>query len=76
MLRLDKIDGSHLTLRAALAADRLEEFVRQEVALGIELSSGSDFERALALFLVQCSLRQDHPHGPQVHAARRSRSQS
>jgi hypothetical protein len=53
------MDGSHLTLRAALAADRLEDFVRQEEARGVELGSGSDFERALALFLVQRRLRQD-----------------
>jgi len=52
-------DGSHLTLRAALAADRLEDFVRQEEARGVELGSGSDFERALALFLVQRGLRQE-----------------
>ena len=50
------MDGSDLTLRAALAADRLEDFVRQEEARGIELGSGSDFERALALFLVQRGL--------------------
>jgi hypothetical protein len=53
------MDGSHLTLRAALAADRLEDFVRQEEARGVELGSGSDFECALALFLVQRGLRQD-----------------
>jgi len=52
------MDGSPLTLRAALAANRLEDFVRQEQALGAELDSGSEFERALALFLVQRSLRQ------------------
>jgi hypothetical protein len=42
------MDHLHLTLRAALAEDRLEEFVR-----GVELSIGSDFERGLALMLVQ-----------------------
>jgi hypothetical protein len=47
----------YLTLRAALAADRLEDFVRQEQARGVELCRGSDFERALALFLVQLRLR-------------------
>lgn len=62
------MDGSHLTLRAALAADRLEDFVRQEEARGIELGSGSDFERALALFLVQRGLRQDRHHGPQLQS--------
>src|SRR5262245_27674303 len=70
MRKLAKMDGSHLTLRAALAADRLEDFVRQEQELGIELGRGSDFERALALFLVQCSVRQDRHHGPQAHAPR------
>ena len=49
---------SRLTLRAALAADQLEEFVKQEESLGGELSRGSEFERALALFLVQRGLRQ------------------
>jgi hypothetical protein len=53
------MDGSLLTLRAALAANRLEGFVRQEQARGVELDSGSEFERALALFLVQRGLRQD-----------------
>ena len=47
----------YLTLRAALAANRLEDFVRQEQAHGAELCRGSDFERALALFLVQLRLR-------------------
>ena len=50
---------SRLTLRAALAADQLEKFVKQEEALGVELGCGSEFERALALFLVQRGLRQD-----------------
>ena len=36
----------HLTLREALACDRLAEFVRQAEARDVELSSGSDFERA------------------------------
>ena len=52
------MDGLRLTLRAALAANRLEDFVRQEQARGVELDSGSEFERALALFLVQRSLRE------------------
>ncbi len=37
---------SRLTLRAALAADQLEQFVKQEEALGVELGCGSEFERA------------------------------
>ena len=51
------MDAPYLTLRAALAANRLDDFVRQEEARGVELCSGSDFERALALFLVQRGLR-------------------
>jgi hypothetical protein len=42
-----------LTLRKALAADRLDDFVRQEVARGVELVNGSEFERALALLITQ-----------------------
>ena len=42
-----------LTLREALASDRLEAFVRQEEDHGIELASGSDLERALALLITQ-----------------------
>jgi uncharacterized protein YehS (DUF1456 family) len=42
-----------LTLREALAADRLEAFVRQEEDRGVELASGSDLERALALLTTQ-----------------------
>jgi len=42
-----------LTLREALASDRLEDFVRQEEARGIELDNGSDLERALALLITQ-----------------------
>ena len=34
-----------LTLSEALAADRLDDFVRQEVAMGAELVSGSELER-------------------------------
>ena len=42
-----------LTLREALASDRLEEFVQQEEARGVELTNGSDLERALALLITQ-----------------------
>jgi len=58
------MDDSRLTLRAALAADRLEDFVRQEEVHGVELEIGSDFERALALLLVQRDLSQERQHGP------------
>ena len=42
-----------LTLREALATDRLDDFVRQEEARGVELANGSDLERALALLITQ-----------------------
>ena len=42
-----------LTLREALASDRLEDFVRQEEARGVELANGSDLERALALLITR-----------------------
>jgi hypothetical protein len=45
--------GRQLTLREALASGRLAEFVRQAEALGVELSRGSDLERALALLVTQ-----------------------
>ena len=50
------MNDSRLTLRAALAGHRLEDFVRQEEARGVALDRGSDFERALALVLVQRGL--------------------
>jgi hypothetical protein len=43
--------GRQLTLREALASDRLADFVRQAEARGVELSS--DLERALALLITQ-----------------------
>jgi hypothetical protein len=43
----------HLTLREALASGRLADFVRQAEARGLELSRGSDLERALALLITQ-----------------------
>jgi hypothetical protein len=42
-----------LSLREALAEDRLDDFVRQEEDRGAELANGSEFERALALFVAQ-----------------------
>jgi hypothetical protein len=42
-----------LTLREALAEDRLDDFVRQEQDRGVELAKGSDLERALALLVTQ-----------------------
>ena len=43
----------YLSVREALASDRLEDFVRQEEARGVELTSGSELERALALLVTQ-----------------------
>ena len=45
--------GRQLTLREALASGRLAEFVRQAEARGLELRTGSDLERALALLVTQ-----------------------
>jgi|GEM_PF-3672232 hypothetical protein len=53
-----------LSLRAALAQDRLEEFVRQAQALGVTLDKGSDFERGLALLIVRRRKDQDGPSLP------------
>jgi hypothetical protein len=50
-----------LTLRAALAADRLDDFVRQEVAMGAELVNGSELERALALLISRHRRAPKHP---------------
>ena len=49
----DGMKHRQLTLREALASDRLEDFVRQAEARGVELVSGSDLERALALLVTQ-----------------------
>ena len=43
----------HLTLREALASDRLEAFVREQEDDGAELVSGSELERGLALLITQ-----------------------
>jgi len=42
-----------LSMRAALAQDRLEEFVQQAQARGVTLDRGSDFERGLALLVLR-----------------------
>lgn len=44
---------TRLSLRAALAQDRLEEFVWQAQARGLTLNRGSEYERGLALLMVQ-----------------------
>jgi hypothetical protein len=53
------MDEQILTLHKALALDRLEDFVRQAEARGVELASGSDLERALALLITCQRARQD-----------------
>ena len=50
---MDENRENRLSLRAALAQDRLEEFVRQAQARGVTLDRGSDFERGLALLMVR-----------------------
>jgi hypothetical protein len=40
-----------LTLREALAEDRLDDFVRREEDRSVELANGSDLERALVLLI-------------------------
>ena len=46
-------DLTYLTLRQALCEDRLDDFVQQEEDKRVELANGSEFERALALLIVQ-----------------------
>jgi hypothetical protein len=53
------MDKTKLSLRAALAQDRLEEFVHQAQARGAALDKGSDFERGLALLMVRRRKEQD-----------------
>ena len=43
----------HLSLREALASDRLAIFVQQEEDRGVELAHGSNLERALAVVINQ-----------------------
>jgi hypothetical protein len=47
------MNEAKLSLRAALAQGRLEDFVRQAEARGVTLDRGSDFERGLALLVVR-----------------------
>ena len=43
----------YLTLREALASDRLDAFVREQQDEGAELAAGSELERGLALLITQ-----------------------
>jgi hypothetical protein len=49
----EDVGPRYLSVREALASDRLGDFVRQEEARGVELTNGSDFERALALLVTE-----------------------
>ena len=60
------MDETRLSLRVALAQDRLEEFVRQAQARGVTLDRGSDFERGLALLMVRRRQARDEQEGPSV----------
>lgn len=60
------MDETRLSLRVALAQDRLEEFVRQAQARGVTLDRGSDFERGLALLMVRRRQARDEQEGPGV----------
>jgi hypothetical protein len=50
------MNENQLTLREALASDRLEDFLGQEVNRGSELLKGSELERALALLVTKRAL--------------------
>ena len=43
----------HLTLREALASDRLDDWVREQQDDGAELATGSELERGLALLITR-----------------------
>jgi hypothetical protein len=43
----------HLTLREALASNRLDAFVQEQQDQGAELATGSELERGLALLITQ-----------------------
>jgi hypothetical protein len=47
------MEEAQLSLREALATNRLEDFVKQAEAHGVALERGSEFERGLALLTVQ-----------------------
>ena len=58
------MDEGYLSLRAALVENRLEDFVRQAQAHGVELRRGSEFERGLALLQVQRSRSREQISAP------------
>jgi hypothetical protein len=60
------MEETSLSLRTALAHNRLEDFVRQAEARGVELRKGSEFERGLALLMVQRSQRRLERRGAEA----------
>ncbi|HUU24932.1 MAG TPA: hypothetical protein VMW68_05125 [Methyloceanibacter sp.] len=64
---MDENRENRLSLRAALAQDRLEEFVRQAQARGVTLDRGSEFERGLALLMVRRLKSEDAPSESRSH---------
>jgi hypothetical protein len=58
-----------LTLREAVAEDRLADFVRQEEDKGVELATGSQLERALALLITKrwTECRVPGPHAAETY---------
>ena len=47
------MEEAQLSLREAVATNRLEDFVKQAEAHGVALRRGSEFERGLALLMLQ-----------------------
>ena len=56
----------HLTLREALASDRLDAWVREQQDDGAELATGSELERGLALITRRRSLATEGRLGHQA----------
>ncbi len=47
------MEEAQLSLREAVATNRLEDFVKQAQTHGVALRRGSEFERGLALLMLQ-----------------------
>ena len=62
---------AHLTLREALASDRLDAFVREQQDDGAELAAGSELERGLALLITQRRSRRGRMAWPSSNTGRR-----
>ena len=59
----------HLTLREAVASQRLDAFVSEQQADGAELVTGSELERGLALLVTQRRLRGVEMNGERLLSA-------